>query len=413
MNPAPVTSTSKVFTHIWDGWTSVWHGSFFVFVTVSSLIALFAGESTWARRAVILILALMLCLWYWGMIMRHPEGQQKTRPILIYMAGAIVLSILLVGLHTVFFMVAFSLWPHATRYLPLRWAIPVVAIYATLLAGQWIIELNLSFVPALASIAILAVSTIGWLMLVLWIDSIIHQSWQRQELIEALETTRRELATAERQAGVLEERQRLAREIHDTLAQGFTSIVMHLEAAEQALPARASTTQQHLNQARQTARESLAEARRMIWAIRPELLEQASLPNALTHVVACWKEESSIPTTTTITGMPHPLAPELEVTLLRAAQEALANARKHAQAKLVTVTLSYMNNLVALDVHDDGNGFDTASADLQFYASLQGGFGLQAMRERVQQLGGSFLIESAPGEGTTLVVELPVTGDTE
>ena len=205
----------------------------------------------------------------------------------------------------------------------------------------------------------------------------------------------------------------MAREIHDTLAQGFTSIVMHLEAAEQALPSEAEIAHQHLDQARRTARDSLEEARRMIWATRPELLEQASLPDALTHIVARWKEESNISATAAITGTPHPLPADLEVTLLRAAQEALANARKHARAGQVTVTLSYMNDLVALDVHDNGTGFDTRSGKLQSHTGVEGGFGLQAMRERVRQLGGSFLIESAPGEGTTLVVELPVAESTK
>ncbi len=217
-----------------------------------------------------------------------------------------------------------------------------------------------------------------------------------------------------RHVAVLEERQRLAREIHDTLAQGFTSIVMHLEAAEGALPGDLATVQRHLNQARDMARTSLEEARRLVWALRPKPLEQAPLPEALARVVERWSRESGIPADVTVTGTPAPLRPEAEVTLLRAAQEALTNVRKHARASRVTVTLSYMDDLVVLDVQDDGVGFDPAAeppASSEPPGGLGGGFGLRAMRERVTRLGGQLLIESAPGEGTTVVVEVPVQSE--
>jgi signal transduction histidine kinase len=220
----------------------------------------------------------------------------------------------------------------------------------------------------------------------------------------ALENLR--LMEQARQTGVLQERQRLAHEIHDTLAQGFTSIVMHLEAAEQALPPEHPTVQRHLDLARKTARKSLTQARRVVQALRPEPLEQASLPEAINRVVARWSEESSIPAHTTLTGDPQPLHPEVEVTLLRVTQEALANVRKHAQAGQVNVTLSYMADVIVLDVQDDGVGMNhTPVTD-----ATSGGFGLTAMRERVEQLHGSLLIESVPGEGTTLVVEIPLAG---
>ncbi len=228
---------------------------------------------------------------------------------------------------------------------------------------------------------------------------LIHQAALALEKIHLLEQAR--------QAAVLEERQRLAREIHDTLAQGFTSIVMHLEAAEGALSDDLATVQHHLEQARSTARESLEEARRLVWALRPQHLEQASLPEALARVVTRWSHESGIAAEVTTTGTPTPLHPEVEITLLRAAQEALANVRKHARARQVAVTLSYMDDLVVLDVQDDGAGFDPARLWEQCADQPAGGFGLQAMRERVAQLGGRLLIESAPGEGTTLVVEVP------
>src|SRR5215210_4668636 len=226
----------------------------------------------------------------------------------------------------------------------------------------------------------------------------------------ALENLRlvEEARRAGRQAGVLRERQRMAHEIHDTLAQGFTSIVMNLEAAEGVIPSNLNRAQHHLDQARLTARESLTEARRLVWALRPEPLESASLPEALQRLVGRWSEESGISAGVTTTGTPCPLPSEVEAMLFRVSQEALNNARKHARgASRVALTLSYMGETVALDVRDDGAGFDPAREFGKTRNRESGGFGLKGMRERVEGVGGILSVESAPGEGSTLTVELP------
>ena len=225
----------------------------------------------------------------------------------------------------------------------------------------------------------------------------------------ALENLRlvEEARKAGRQAGVLRERQRMAHEIHDTLAQGFTSIVMNLEAAEGVIPSNLDRAQHHLDQARLTARESLTEARRLVWALRPEALENVSLPDALGRLAERWSEESGISAGVTTTGTPCPLASEVEAMLFRVAQESLNNARKHAQgASRVALTLSYMGETVALDVRDDGAGFDPAREFEKTRDRDSGGFGLKGMRERVEGVGGSLSVESTPGEGSTLTVEL-------
>jgi len=217
---------------------------------------------------------------------------------------------------------------------------------------------------------------------------------------EELERTRRELEQASRQAGVLEERQRLAREIHDTLAQGFASIVVQLEAAEMASENETPATR-YLEQARNAAREGLSEARRMVWALRPEILENTSLPEALQRLLGRWQQESGVSAQFTLTGEPRPLHPELEVGLLRIAQEALANVRKHSKARHATLTLSYLGDMVLMDVQDDGVGLQ---------APTSGSFGLRSMRERVEALGGQMTVESEPGLGTTLAFSLPLYG---
>jgi signal transduction histidine kinase len=236
---------------------------------------------------------------------------------------------------------------------------------------------------------------------------VIRESTERKRLIEQLEQTQQSLSIAERQAGILEERQRLAQEIHDTLAQGFTSIMMQLEAADLALPEEQSEVRTRLLQARETAKLSLAEARRLVQALRPELLEGASLPEAMARVGDRWRQETGIGIDFSVTGNPCSLHPEVEVSLLRAMQEGLANVQKHAQAHQVTVTLSYMDDQVALDIHDDGIGFDPELLSFSTDQS-QGGFGLQTMRERVTQIGGQMIVESNPGEGTTLAFQIPV-----
>ncbi len=218
----------------------------------------------------------------------------------------------------------------------------------------------------------------------------------------ALENLR--LIAQARRSGMIGERKRLAREIHDTLIQGFASIVMNLEAAEGSPENR--QVLRHLGEARSTARDGLAEARRIVWALRPEALEGTPLSEALERLAARWSEASGVACDVKVTGVPVPLPPEAEVTLLRAAQEALTNVRKHAGAGRAVLTLSYMDDRVALDVLDDGAGFEPEGASMADRTS--GGFGLPAMRERVQQSGGTLLVESEPGSGTTLVVELPV-----
>lgn len=211
------------------------------------------------------------------------------------------------------------------------------------------------------------------------------------------------LAAAERNAGMLKERQRLAREIHDTLAQGFAGIVVHLENAEQIDAMTNSAAKPHLDLARSVAREGLEEARRMLAALRPEVLEARGLPEALDRVCQGWSQRTRLTAALSITGEAAAMHPEIELAVLRTVQEALTNIAKHADAKSVAVTLSYMEDVVALDVQDDGKGFVPGPQQEDGR-----GIGLTGMRERAEALQGSFSLESVPGEGTTISITLPV-----
>jgi signal transduction histidine kinase len=140
----------------------------------------------------------------------------------------------------------------------------------------------------------------------------------------------------------------------------------------------------------------------VVWALRPRPLAEQSLPQALGELTGRLGEETGLHAETIVTGTARPLSAEVEEALLRIGQEALANVRKHAAASRVTVTLSYLDNVTMLDVHDDGVGFDQAAT-----VAAAGGLGLHAMAERVTALGGSLAVESAPGEGATVAVEIP------
>ncbi|SEG69863.1 Signal transduction histidine kinase [Actinacidiphila yanglinensis] len=217
-----------------------------------------------------------------------------------------------------------------------------------------------------------------------------------------------QLVTQAREAGVLDERQRMAGEIHDTLAQGLTGIVTQLEAADRfdGEPLRRA---RHMALARRLARESLAEARRSVQALRPGPLDAAAhLPGALADLAERWTQTSGIAVRVEVTGDAVPLPPALEVVLFRTAQEGLANIAKHAGASRAGLTLSYTHEVVVLDVLDDGAGFDASAAADRAGRSEDGhGYGLTAMRQRLRQVGGALAIESAPGDGTALSASVP------
>ena len=198
--------------------------------------------------------------------------------------------------------------------------------------------------------------------------AVARQNEERRRTLDELaaahaenEGLQQQLLSQAREAGVLDERQRLAREIHDTLAQGLTGIITQLQAAALAKDDPAEW-QRHLDSATALARENLTEARRSVHALRPEALDAATLPDALADVAARWTSGPACPRPSPPPATPRRLHPEIEAAILRVAQEALSNVAKHAAAGRVGVTLSYMDDEVTLDVRDDGVGFDPVSA---------------------------------------------------
>ncbi|WP_338701968.1 sensor histidine kinase [Streptomyces sp. Q6] len=291
---------------------------------------------------------------------------------------------------------AFPLYFLLLHLLPARWGVPAVAVAAGAAIASYVGHDGAvnpgAFIGPLLGAAVAVATVLGY-------QALYRESERRRQLIDELIATRAELADAERAAGTLAERERLAREIHDTLAQGLSSIQLLLRAVQRELPA-GSPAAAHIEQARATAQDNLAEARRFVRALTPPDLAQGSLAAALERLCAT----APGPTARfSSSGTPLPLPTPYEVALLRIAQSALGNTLRHADAGRVEITLSFMETSVTLDVVDDGRGFDPARA-----VSGDGGFGLPAMRSRVRELGGTFAVESAPGRGTAVAVTLPL-----
>jgi signal transduction histidine kinase len=238
------------------------------------------------------------------------------------------------------------------------------------------------------------------LLLGLWITRSLELSAQRAALIEQLEQTRAELAVAHHEAGVVAERERLAREVHDTLAQGYTSIVVLSQTAAAQLAADPAAARERLALIEEVARENLAEARAMVAAFSPVPLEDATLVEALHRLAERFGRETGMSTrvdTAALDGAPA-LSRNDEVVLLRGAQEALSNVRRHAGASAVVLRLAAVGGAVSVHVEDDGVGFDPSAAD---------GHGLAGLRSRVAEVGGELDVVSAPGEGTRVTVRVP------
>lgn len=232
-----------------------------------------------------------------------------------------------------------------------------------------------------------------------------REAEERERLLAELIRTRQQLAQTEREQGALAERARLAREIHDTVAQGLSSIQMLLRAAERDTPEPGAG---YVRLARETAADSLAETRQIIRELTPARLGDG-LAAALHRLGQEQSDRVSIPVEVSAEELDMPMG--TQTALLRIAQGALSNTIRHANATRITVELARDNATVSLVVRDDGHGFDVSSAVADSHEADS--FGLHAMRERVEQLNGTLTIASAPQRGTTVTARLPLLPGSE
>jgi len=238
---------------------------------------------------------------------------------------------------------------------------------------------------------------------------------EREELIDQLIATRSQLAETERAAGVAEERQRLAHEIHDTVAQGLSSIQMLLHSVERDLTGlglaedRLAKPLRMLELARTTAADNLGETRAMIATLQPASLSETSLGDALERMAAGFAAAGELAIVVDVEGDGRQLPMRTEAALLRIAQGAVGNVAKHAGATRCRVTVTYEPDEVRLDVVDNGRGFDPA--EVQTRPAGLGHIGLAAMRQRAVELGGVLEVEGTPVAGSAVSVAIPLADD--
>jgi signal transduction histidine kinase len=365
-----------------------------------------SGERFWPQGATVLGLVVVSALW---ILFRQtlPLRRRTLRPVpaRVYLVGLLALCVTLMTYSEVFLV--FTVAGFFQAYLLRPWPVGVLGVLVTsvVLNGS---AMRVGEDPSPDVLAefllIVAVQTAAIGVGILLTARSEPEERRREQLVERLEAALHEnaglhaqLVAQARESGAQDERQRLAGEIHDTLAQGLAGIITQLQAAERSASVQGET-EEHVARALRLARSSLTEARRSVQALAPQELGRAHLPDALRTLAERWSQDEGTRAHVEVTGARVPLSPAIEVALFRVTQESLTNVAKHAEASRVGVTLSYTGTEVLLDVRDDGRGFAKANDT---------GFGLTSMRQRIRGVGGHVEVQSAPGEGTSVSARVP------
>ncbi|MET3977214.1 signal transduction histidine kinase [Cellulosimicrobium sp. 4261] len=365
-----------------------------------------SGTSFWPEGASALGLIAATALWVlFGQTLPLRRRALRPVPAGLYLVGLLALCVALMTVSDVFLVLTVAGFFQA--YLLRPWQVGVLGVLATSVAlngaamGVWA-DPSPDVLAEFLVIVTVQTAAIGAGILLTARSE--PEERRREELVARLEAALHEnaglhaqLVVQARESGAQDERQRLAGEIHDTLAQGLAGIITQLQAAERSASAR-DEPDEHVTRALRLARSSLTEARRSVRALAPRELGQAHLPDALRTLAERWSRDQGVGTRVEVTGTREPLSPAIEVSLFRVAQESLTNVAKHARASRVGVTLSYTGTEVLLDVRDDGRGF----AD-----GVGTGFGLTSMRQRIRGVGGQVVVQSTPGEGTSVSARVP------
>jgi signal transduction histidine kinase len=382
--------------YTWDNSFRLWDSYFAIVWAATLVFVLGTGHPGWHLRVIAAALLVLLIPWYVAVGRPVLSGDPPDeRRALGYLTGAMVLFLpsgILVGETR---LMTFALVPQCFMALRLRWALATVtAINVAPVAGWallwWPSGQDVFFNTVFAVVTLVFSAALGS-----WTVRIIEQSQERAALIAELDTSRHELSRLSSAHGALAERERFSREIHDTLAQGFASLLMLVQAVEAELDHDLPQARRHLALMTETARQNLAEARALVAGGAPADLDGASLPDALRRLAARHAA------TVDVTGPARALPAGPEVVALRSCQEALANARKHAgSSAAVSIALAYTDEALTVSVRDDGCGFDPAAP--------VGGYGLAGLRARAAEVGGTAQVRSTPGDGTIITVCLPI-----
>jgi signal transduction histidine kinase len=327
-------------------WNRAWALAPYPLLAIAAAASLL-GAHPWTYRLVTLTVAAAFAGWHWWFVLAHPEWPERRSWLNVgYFTGVLALSTVLMLRSDAFQLLVPACYVLAFVALPGRLA--YAGVVAANLPGLVVTGFDLDGALISVGVATPLAALFGAM-----IRTMEREAVRRRRLNDELLAVNAENARLARATGIADERARLAREIHDTVAQGLTGIITQLEAVAEVPP----EIRGRWDTARALARTSLDEVRRSIEALRPGPLEGARLSEAISHTVTTWSSMYGIPARYTMTGTPVPVHSEVEVTLLRAVQETLSNIRRHARASRAHVTLSYMEDVVVLDVHDDGVGF--------------------------------------------------------
>ncbi|MFI6147882.1 sensor histidine kinase [Streptomyces sp. NPDC051109] len=387
-------------SHVWDRAFGPWDLYFGLVWAATAAFVLGADFPGLSYRLPAAALLALLIPWYaWAgrpLLLKDPGAEPG--PALRYLGVTLALFLPAAFLVGETRLITFALAPHCFMLLPVRRAIGAMAVVALLPVAGWAVLWrpagHIVFINAVSSFVTFAFSSFFGA----WIIRIIEQSQERASLIAELDASREEVARLSAAQGAHAERERMSREIHDTLAQGFTSLLMLVQAVQSELDADPEQARRHLELMAATARQNLSEARALVAGGAPADLDAGSLPDAVRRLAA----RQVPPAEVSVTGEVRPLAAALEVVALRSCQESLSNAAKHAGAGArCSVSLAYGGGELTVTVRDTGHGFDPAAP--------AAGYGLRGLRARAAEVGGTAAIEAAPQTGTTVTVTLPTT----
>lgn len=354
--------------------------------------------------------------WYAGIgrpLMRHRTSDRRNA---VFAAGLFVLFGVATAVDLMSAFALFALVPMVMMSLAARAAV-VTAVLGNLVPVTMLWVQGGGAAGPLV-VFVLLVSLLGIalsVLLGLWIKRVVRQSEEHAALIDELRQNRERVARLSHQAGIAAERERLAREIHDTLAQSLVSIISLVQAADAEVETAPATARAHLTLVGRVAKESLVEARAFVADRTPAPLRESSLAQALRRQADGLTAQSGLLVRFAVEGVERPLPMAAGVVLLRAAQEAGANVRKHAEARTVDMVLRFGERQVGLRVADDGKGFATAEGEFPTAGgppgtAAGGGFGLRGMAARVAETGGVMSVVSERGAGTVVEVRIPLAG---
>ena len=380
-----------------------WHATFWVILALAALLVATRSRFTEAQQIGGAVALLVLGGSYAALVQRR--YRQSGWPAHVYLLIAIAMTSVLSGIDSNLSLLLCIVYPQIWMFTE---GLAIGAVYCIGLSAATMLGFltsnGFTWQTLRDSGPQMTVWVLFSLLLGVWISRIVDQSVVRAELIEELRATRTELSEAEHARGVMAERERMAREIHDTLAQGFTSIVMLSQAAAAGMAKDPVRAAEQLGQIEDVARENLAEARALVAASAPVGLADSTLPDAVRRLTGRFAAETGIAVDLEIAEAATLLTRDQEVVLLRAVQESLTNVRRHAGARRVGVRLLVGGEGARVEVRDDGVGF-AVDAEVS-------GYGLTGMRGRVEEVGGAMDVASSPGAGTRVTVLVPIRATT-